>query len=68
MPQVQSPIKTLKDRAYKIRRRDLQMVYEAGMGHIGGDMSAIDILTTLYFGILKIDPRTLMIHSVIALL
>jgi transketolase len=37
----------LKDHAYEIRRRDLQMVYEAGMGHIGGDMSATDILTTL---------------------
>jgi transketolase len=47
----------LKDRATAIRRRDLQMVYEAGMGHIGGDMSATDILTTLYFGVLKINPK-----------
>jgi transketolase len=50
-------IKKLKARACEIRQRDLQMVYETGMGHIGGDMSAIDILTTLYFGILKIDPK-----------
>ncbi|MGL4611349.1 MAG: transketolase, partial [Trueperaceae bacterium] len=47
----------LKDRAYEIRRRDLQMVYEAGMGHIGGDLSATDILTTLYFGVLNIHPE-----------
>ena len=32
------------------------MVYEAGLGHIGGEFSAIDILTTLYFGVLRIDP------------
>ena len=54
---VQPSIKILKDRANEIRRRDLQMVYEAGMGHIGGDMSATDILTTLYFAVLNIDPK-----------
>ncbi len=54
---VQPSIKILKDRAHEIRRRDVQMVYEAGMGHIGGDMSAIDILTTLYFAVLNIDPK-----------
>ena len=47
----------LSNKANTIRRRDLQMVYEAGMGHIGGDMSATDILTTLYFGILNVDPK-----------
>jgi transketolase len=47
----------LKDCATAIRRRDLQMVYEAGMGHIGGDLSATDILTTLYFGVLNINPK-----------
>jgi transketolase len=57
MSRVQPSIKALKDRAYEIRRRDLQMVYEAGIGHIGGDMSAIDILTTLYFAILNINPK-----------
>jgi transketolase len=33
------------------------MIYEAGMGHIGGDMSATDILATLYLAILKVDPE-----------
>jgi transketolase len=32
------------------------MVYEAGLGHLGGEFSALDILTTLYFGFLRIDP------------
>jgi transketolase len=32
------------------------MVYEAGLGHVGGEFSAIDILVTLYFGALRVDP------------
>lgn len=42
--------------ARQIRRRDLQAVFEAGAGHIGGEMSAIDILTALYFDVLKVWP------------
>lgn len=47
----------LRRRATRIRLRDLRMVHEAGLGHIGGEFSAIDILTTLYFGVLRVDPR-----------
>jgi len=32
------------------------MVVDAGNGHIGGDLSATDILATLYFGVLHVDP------------
>jgi transketolase len=46
----------LRRRATRIRLRDLRMVYEAGLGHPGGEFSAIDILTTLYFGVLRHDP------------
>ena len=46
----------LRRRATRIRLRDLRMVYEAGLGHPGGEFSAIDILTTLYFGVLRYDP------------
>ncbi|POF28292.1 transketolase [Roseibium marinum] len=42
--------------ANRIRRRDLQAVFEAGAGHIGGEMSVTDILTALYFRVLNIDP------------
>ena len=42
--------------ARQIRLRDLQAVFEAGAGHIGGEMSAIDILTALYFRVLRISP------------
>jgi transketolase len=34
----------------------LSMVQSAGMGHVGGDFSVIDILTTLYFAELSLDP------------
>lgn len=33
------------------------MIYTAKLGHIGGDFSATDILATLYFEVLKIDPK-----------
>ncbi|MXN48397.1 transketolase [Shinella kummerowiae] len=42
--------------AQQIRLRDLQAVFEAGAGHIGGEMSAIDILAALYFRVLRIWP------------
>ncbi len=42
--------------ANRIRRRDLQAVFEAGAGHVGGEMSVIDLLTALYFHVLSVDP------------
>lgn len=47
----------LKEKALWIRRRSFQMVYEAQLGHPGGDFSAADILATLYFGVLRFDPK-----------
>jgi transketolase len=44
----------LRKIANQIRRRDLQAVFEAGAGHIGGEMSVIDLLTALYFNILNV--------------
>ena len=43
--------------ANRIRRRDLQAVFEAGAGHIGGEMSVIDLLTALYFHTMSVDPQ-----------
>lgn len=50
-------VQLLRRRANEIRQRDLRMIHETGMGHTGGDLSATDILTTLYFGVLNIDPQ-----------
>lgn len=49
-------IEALTATARQIRLTDLETVYHAGAGHIGGEMSAIDILTTLYFHTLSVDP------------
>ncbi len=46
----------LKKQANAIRRRNIRMIFEAGIGHIGGDLSVADILSTLYFAVLNIDP------------
>lgn len=50
-------LKKLKLIANRIRRRDLRAVFEAGAGHIGGEMSVIDILTALYFDVMNVDPN-----------
>ncbi len=47
----------LRRRAAEARLRDIRMVHGAGMGHVGGEFSAMDILVTLYFGgVLRYDP------------
>src|SRR4051794_8814704 len=49
---------TIRERALWIRRRSLQMVFEAKQGHPGGDLSSADVLATLYFGIMRYDANT----------
>ena len=46
----------LAARATNIRRASLRMVHAAKLGHPGGDLSAADVLATLYFHVLRIDP------------
>src|SRR5437868_15205685 len=49
-------VEKLQKLASSVRRRDVQVVHGAKLGHVGGEMSAIDILVTLYFAVLRIDP------------
>jgi transketolase len=46
----------LGEKATEIRRSVVRMISAAGQGHIGGDMSVTDILTTLFDAVLRIDP------------
>jgi transketolase len=39
------------------RRAVLGMISKAGQGHIGGDFSVTDILTTLFAAVLQVDPE-----------
>jgi transketolase len=40
-----------------VRASVVRTIGAAGLGHVGGDLSVADILTTLVFGVLRIDPR-----------
>lgn len=46
----------VRKRASWMRRRLLGMIVDAGQGHPGGDLSATDIIASLYFDILRFDP------------
>lgn len=39
------------------RKRLLEIVYNAKAGHIGGDLSVMNMLTALYFHTLNVDPK-----------
>jgi transketolase len=47
----------LAARARRIRRASLKMVHASRIGHPGGDLSGADILATLFFHTLRVDPR-----------
>ena len=53
----EATIRRIRSRARAIRMHALNMVFEARQGHPGGDMSVTDILATLYFGVLRVDPK-----------
>ena len=42
--------------ARRVRRKIVQMIGEAKSGHPGGSLSAVEILTTLYFDVMRHDP------------
>ena len=48
--------KTLETTAAAIRRTIIEEIYRAGSGHPGGSLSAVEILTALYFEIMNVDP------------
>ena len=43
--------------AQRARILAMDMVHTAGSGHIGGSLSVMDLLTTLYFHTMKVDPQ-----------
>jgi transketolase len=47
----------LKEMAKKLRRHVITMISTAGSGHPGGSLSAADILTVLYFKVLRYDAE-----------
>jgi len=51
------PFQDLQARARKLRMLIVRMIAMAGSGHCGGSLSAIDILTYLYFYELRVRPE-----------
>ena len=47
----------LKETAKKLRRHVITMIATAGSGHPGGSLSAADIITALYFKVLRHNPE-----------
>lgn len=45
--------------SYDLRKKVVEMIIEGKGGHIGGDMSVIDILITLYFKQLNVSPENM---------
>lgn len=52
-----SEYKELSCLAYDLRKKVVEMVVSGKGGHIGGDMSVIDVLVTLYFKEMNISPE-----------
>jgi transketolase len=40
-----------------IRRNIIEMIYEAGSGHPGGSLSAVELTVPLFFGVMKYDAN-----------
>jgi transketolase len=48
----------LRETSWRLSRRIIEMTTRAGSGHPSSSLSAIDVLTVLYFGgVLRYDPR-----------
>jgi transketolase len=50
-------VEELKRKAIQIRMDLLNMVYHAGTGHTGSSLCNTDILTVLFYSIMKLDPK-----------
>lgn len=49
-------IHELKLKSETNRKRLLEIVYNGKAGHIGGDLSCLNLLTVLYFDVMNVDP------------
>ena len=47
----------LEKEALHVRRNVLRMIKASKAGHAGGALSSADIITALYFKIMRVDPK-----------
>lgn len=57
MPYSEKKISELKEKTKRIRRLIIRMLGKAGSGHPGGSLSSTDLITCLYFSVLRHDPK-----------
>lgn len=50
-------IELMQRKSQEIRRLTVESIGNLGVGHIGGCLSIVDILTVLYYDIMNIDPK-----------
>ncbi len=54
---MQRDIKKMETIANRIRRNIVEMVYREQSGHIGGALSIAEVMTALYFDVMRVDPK-----------
>ena len=54
---MEDKITELKNTARQLRINTLKAITNAGGGHYGGSLSTIEILTVLYFDVMKVSPK-----------
>ncbi|MCP1103337.1 transketolase [Aequitasia blattaphilus] len=47
----------LEDKCVKIRKDLLNFIYQIGMGHLGGELSIVEMTVALYYEYMKYDPK-----------
>jgi len=57
MRDTDTKIKELEAKAKDIRQLIVQMICNAGSGHPGGSLSSADLITALYFAVLRHNPK-----------
>lgn len=57
MPIDPATLAHLRRKSLEVRRHIVEMIHTAGSGHPGGSLSAVEILTALYFQAMRIRPE-----------
>jgi len=48
-------IKELEDKCIDIRKNLCQFIHRIGMGHLGGELSMVEVAVALYYHVMKYD-------------
>jgi transketolase len=52
-----SDVSELRQISKELRRKSLEIIYQAGSGHPGGSLSAADLIAAIFFGKMRFDPK-----------